>query len=85
MVSTDEACPDYGDILRNFEMAHDFLWEEFKIKPKIGWQLDPFGHSAANAWVFAELGLEAMFFARINHDDFENRKANKDLQFVWEP
>jgi len=66
MVSTDEACTDYADILRNFEQAHDFLWQEFQIKPKIGWQLDPFGHSAANASLFAEMGLEAMVFARIN-------------------
>ena len=37
MVSTDEACPDYADMLRNFEMAHDWLWKEFEVKPRIGW------------------------------------------------
>ena len=66
MVSVDEACPNYSDILRNFEMAHDFLRDEFGIKPKIAWQLDPFGHSAAAADLFAEMDLEAMVFARIN-------------------
>lgn len=66
MVSTDEACPDYADILRNFEQGHDWLMEEFGIKPKIGWQLDPFGHSAAVAHLFAQMGLEKMVFARIN-------------------
>ena len=74
MVSTDEASPDYADILRNFEQAHDFLWKEFGVKPKIGWQLDPFGHSGANAEIFAELGFEAMVFARINEQDFAERK-----------
>lgn len=70
MVSSDEACPDYADILRNFEQAQDFLDVEFDgLKPKIGWQLDPFGHSAANAYLFAELGFEAMVFSRINEQD----------------
>ena len=71
MVSSDEACTDYADIIRNFELGHAFLMEEFGIKPKIGWQLDPFGHSSANAEIFAELGLEAMVFARINEDDMK--------------
>ena len=25
MVSPDEACPNYGDIIRNFELGHQFL------------------------------------------------------------
>lgn len=37
MVSTDEACPDYADIIRNFEQAQSFLDREFGVKPKIGW------------------------------------------------
>ena len=66
MIQTDEACPDYGDILRNFELAHDWLWEEFKIRPTVGWQIDPFGHSSANAELMVDLGLEALFIWRIN-------------------
>lgn len=58
MVSPDEACPNYADILRNFEAGHDFLWTEFGVKPRTAWQLDPFGHSAAYAKIFEDLGLE---------------------------
>ena len=47
--------------------------------------MDPFGHSSANAKIFAELGLEAVVFARINEKDKANRKESKDLQFVWSP
>ena len=53
LVSNDEATTNYADILRNFETAHDFLMDEFGITPRVGWQLDPFGHSAANAELFA--------------------------------
>ena len=85
MVSTDEACPNYADVLRNFELAHDFVFEEFGVRPKIGWQLDPFGHSASIATVFAEMGLEAMVFARIEKKDLNERKESQDLEFVWSP
>ena len=37
MVSSDEACPDYADILRNFEQGHEFVMREFGVKPRIGW------------------------------------------------
>ena len=47
-------------------MGHAFLQEEFGIKPKIAWQLDPFGHSAAHAELLSELGFETMVFARMN-------------------
>lgn len=85
MVSSDEACPNYADIVRNFELAHDFIFEEFGVRPKVGWQLDPFGHSAAVANLFAEMGLEAMVFARIKQDDFNKFKRNRNLEFVWSP
>ena len=49
LISPDEACPNYRDIITNFEAGTDFLRQEFGLEPKIGWQLDPFGHSAANA------------------------------------
>ena len=81
MVSTDEACTNYADILRNFEQGTDFLRSEFGIEPKIGWQLDPFGHSPANAKLFSEMGLEAMVFARINTELFDELKQTKSMQF----
>jgi len=85
MVSSDEACPNYNDMIRNFEMGHSWLWEEFGVTPTIGWQLDPFGHSAANAHIFAELGFDAFVFTRINEDEQKNRKLERDEQFVWRP
>lgn len=63
----DEACPHYEDLLNNMMKGHDFLLREFGIRPTIGWQIDPFGHSNANARLFAEMGFDALFFARIDH------------------
>ena len=66
LVSPDEACPNYSDVLRNFEAGHDFLRLEFGEIPSAAWQLDPFGHSKALADLYAQIGFEATFFARIN-------------------
>ena len=40
-------------------LGHDFLMKEFGVKPNIGWQIDPFGHSNANARLFADMGFDA--------------------------
>lgn len=40
--------------------------KEFGIRPKIGWHLDPFGHSSTNPMIFAEMGFDAWFFARLD-------------------
>jgi alpha-mannosidase len=60
----DEACPTYEDMIDNMMVGHDFILKEFGFKPRIGWQIDPFGHSATNARLFAEMGFDAVFWAR---------------------
>ena len=47
----DEACPYYSDIINNFMIGFKFLKEEFDVYPSVGWQIDPFGHSAAHAYI----------------------------------
>ena len=63
----DEACPIYEDMIDNMKIGHDFILNEFGIKPRIGWQIDTFGHSNTNAWFFAEMGFDAVFYARVDH------------------
>ena len=33
----------------------------------------------------AELGLEAVVFARMNEQEKEQRKRDRELQFIWQP
>ena len=67
LVSSDEACPSFQDVIRNFEVASDWLWDTFKIRVTTAWQLDPFGHSAGLAKLFASMGLSEIVYARMNH------------------
>ena len=50
--------------------------------PKVAWQIDPFGHSRENANLFAQMGFDGLFFARIDFEDRARRIANKELQVL---
>lgn len=81
----DEACPSWEDMLDNMRLGHDFILKEFGVKPRIGWQVDPFGHSNTNARLFAEMGFDALFFARMDGADKDQRKERKALEWLWMP
>lgn len=81
----DEACPIYEDMIDNMMIGHDFVLKEFGVKPSIGWQIDPFGHSNTNARIFAEMGFDAWFYARLDYGDKRRRTADNELEFVWMP
>lgn len=58
----------------NMMVGHAFIKREFGIIPKIAWHCDPFGHSATTPELFAKMGFEALFFARIDDDEKKWRK-----------
>lgn len=62
-----------------------FLKKEFGVKPRIGWQLDAFGHSSTNSRLFADFGFEAQFFARLDRTDKHQRFLDKGMEFLWRP
>lgn len=84
-VSSDEACPNYEDMINNMVMGHAFLKKEFGIRPRIGWQLDAFGHSSANARLFADFGFDAVFMSRADREDRKQKEKSKSLEFLWRP
>ena len=65
----DEACPYFEDMINNMMHGHQFVLKEFGVKPKVAWHIDPFGHSTANARLFAEMGFDAWFFSRLDYQD----------------
>lgn len=81
----DEACPIYEDMLNNMMIGHEWVLETFGVKPRIGWQIDPFGHSNTNARIFSEMGFDAWFFARIDYQDKNKRMNDKELEWIWRP
>lgn len=68
-------------------MGHKWLKEEFGVKPRVGWNIDPFGHTETNAAIFADLGFEALFFGRAGQDEINERfkPENHEAHFLWRP
>jgi len=61
------------------------LKEELGITAKIGWHIDPFGHSSANAALFADMGFDAFFYSRLDYQDKEKRLDEKSMEYIWRP
>ena len=83
----DEACTHHDDMMNNMLIGHEWIDANFGdyAKPKVGWHIDPFGHSNTNPRLFAEMGFDSWFFARIDYEDKEYQMANKGMQWVWKP
>ncbi|OMO99294.1 hypothetical protein COLO4_13370 [Corchorus olitorius] len=85
MCMHDEAVPHYIDMIDQTTLGHRFIKEEFGVTPRIGWQIDPFGHSAVQAYLLgSEVGFDAFYFTRIDYQDRIKRKNEKSLEVIWQ-
>ncbi|KAM1953690.1 hypothetical protein EV2_023913 [Malus domestica] len=85
MCMHDEAATHYIDMIDQTTLGHRFIKKEFDMTPRIGWQIDPFGHSAVQAYLLgAEAGFDSLFFGRIDYQDRAKRKNDKSLEVIWQ-
>lgn len=82
---SDEAAPHFDDFIDNMMKGHDFLLKEFGVKPRVAWHIDPFGHSNAAPRLFADMGFDAWFFARMDYQDKARRLNTSEMEWVWRP
>ena len=69
----DEASTHYTAIIDQHTTGFTFLKDNFGdcARPKIGWQIDPFGHSREQASLFAQV----FFFKKLH--------CGKIIRFCW--
>lgn len=79
----DEACTEYESIIHQLSLGAKFAKEEFNIRPRVGWHIDPFGHSKQNARIMSEIGYDAFGINRIDYLDKINRRKTQTLENVW--
>eukprot|EP01133_Synstelium_polycarpum_P001460 gene1460-1693_t len=79
----DEAGTYYDDIIDQMTLGHQFLYKNFQVVPKIGWHIDPFGHSNTQATVFGSIGFDAFIIGRMDYQDITGRLADKQMEFMW--
>ncbi|WAQ95197.1 MA2B1-like protein, partial [Mya arenaria] len=81
----DEATPYYLDIIDQHSLGFEFIRKNIGDcgRPKIGWQIDPFGHSRELGSLFKQFGFHGMFVGRIDYQDKEQRRKTKTMEMVW--
>ncbi len=77
----DEAATHYNSIIDQHSLGAEFLRDQFSEcgRPKIGWQIDPFGHSREQASLLAQ--VINGFFLRKNESVFDFKMGFDGLFF----
>ncbi|KAF5279397.1 hypothetical protein FQA39_LY05507 [Lamprigera yunnana] len=82
----DEATTHYQSIIDQFTWGLRRLNDTFGYcgRPKVAWQIDPFGHSREMASIVSQLGFDGLFLGRIDYQDKENRFNRKTPEMIWQ-
>ncbi|ALC39282.1 CG9463 [Drosophila busckii] len=81
----DEATTHYQSTIDQFAWGLRKLNDTFGEcgRPRVGWQIDPFGHSREMASMFAQMGFDGMFFGRLDYQDKDERLMTKKAEMIW--
>lgn len=81
----DEAVTHYTALIEEHTRGFKFLEKNFGAcaRPRVGWQVDPFGHSKEVAALFAQFGYDGLFFGRLDYQDKDQRSSNKSMEMLW--
>ncbi|XP_073823589.1 lysosomal alpha-mannosidase-like [Musca autumnalis] len=81
----DEAAVHYQSVIDQFTVGLKFLADTFGAcaRPRVGWQIDPFGHSREMASLFAQMGFDGEFFARMDYVEKNTRLNHRTGEMIW--
>ncbi|KAF2071815.1 hypothetical protein CYY_006876 [Polysphondylium violaceum] len=79
----DEATTYYDDIIDQMSIGNQFLYDNFGVVPRVGWHIDPFGHSSTQATIFGAMGYDAFIIGRMDYQDIAARLETKNMEFMW--
>ncbi|KAF5279394.1 hypothetical protein FQA39_LY05504 [Lamprigera yunnana] len=81
----DEAAAHYQSIIDQFTFGLKYLEDTLGAcaRPKVGWQIDPFGHTREMASIFTQMGYDGLFFARLDWRDKSERLLTKTGEMLW--
>ncbi|XP_065891997.1 lysosomal alpha-mannosidase-like [Dysidea avara] len=81
----DEGATHYNAIIDQMTEGLRFITDTFgaQYRPRVAWQIDTFGHSSEQASLFAMMGFDGLFFARLDYGDKNTRLDKKTMEMVW--
>ena len=82
--SNDEATPTFVDIIDQHTLGTTSIVNLFgsEYVPKVGWQMDPFGHSSFQPTAYSKMGMDSWFFGRVDIEEFAFRKHKHTLETI---
>lgn len=82
----DEASPTYSANIDQMTHGHMYLKNLFGDLgvPRIGWDIDPFGASQANARMYKEMGFDYHVINRVDFRVKEQMIRDATLEFNWQ-
>jgi Glycosyl hydrolases family 38 N-terminal domain/Alpha mannosidase middle domain len=85
-VMHDEATTHVMGMIDQTTLGHLWISQIFgpEHNPVVGWQLDPFGHSASQAkYLSSDTGFQALYFGRIDYQDMQRRQLERQCEGLW--
>eukprot|EP01094_Clydonella_sp_ATCC50884_P021850 TRINITY_DN4897_c0_g1_i1.p1 TRINITY_DN4897_c0_g1~~TRINITY_DN4897_c0_g1_i1.p1 ORF type:complete len:911 (-),score=282.99 TRINITY_DN4897_c0_g1_i1:51-2708(-) len=86
-VSSDEACTSYMQVVSQMSEGHRWLEREVvrdaKDRPRIGWQIDPFGLSRVYPSLFSQMCFDSHTAWRISEPEMKAYMPAHEVEFVW--
>ncbi|KAF5294472.1 hypothetical protein FQR65_LT01598 [Abscondita terminalis] len=81
----DEAAAHYQSIIDQITFGLKYMEDTLGscARPKVGWQIDPFGHTREMASIFAQMGYDGLFFARLDWRDKTERMLTQTAEMLW--
>lgn len=83
LYNTASLCFVISRSANHFRFLNDTFGE--CARPRVAWQIDPFGHSSEVAAEFAAMGFDGLVLGRIDHEDIAVRRSQKTMEMVWRP
>ncbi|CAI2371631.1 unnamed protein product [Moneuplotes crassus] len=83
-VMNDESLTVYKNAMLQIETGIKFLEETFNVRPRIGYQIDPFGNSAVTPSILSALGYEGVVLSRIGTTFDWDLETSENSEFIWE-
>lgn len=83
-VMNDESLTDYKNAFLQIMTGVKWLEDTFNTRPRIGWQIDPFGNSPVTPSILSIFGYEGIVLSRIGTTFDYDLETSENSEFIWQ-